>query len=69
MFTFDLDDYELPPMGPGLRVSFPLHSATGTASTPASTSVTRATTIAFSVARGARRVMREFLQTAQFTGA
>jgi quercetin dioxygenase-like cupin family protein len=33
MFTFDLDDYELPPMGPGLRVSFPLHSATGTAST------------------------------------
>jgi quercetin dioxygenase-like cupin family protein len=33
MFTFDLDGYELPPMGPGLRVSFPLHSATGTAST------------------------------------
>ena len=33
MFTFDLDHYELPPMGPGLRVSFPLHSATGTAST------------------------------------
>jgi len=32
MFTFDLDQ-ELPPMGPGLRVSFPLHSATGTAST------------------------------------
>jgi len=33
VFTFDLDHYELPPMGPGLRVSFPLHSATGTAST------------------------------------
>jgi quercetin dioxygenase-like cupin family protein len=33
MFTFDLDDYELMPAGPGLRVSFPLHSATGTAST------------------------------------
>ena len=32
MFAFDLDQ-ELPPMGPGLRVSFPLHSATGTAST------------------------------------
>ena len=32
MFTFDLDQ-ELPPMGPGLRVSFPLHSATGTAGT------------------------------------
>ena len=32
MFTFDLDQ-ELPPLGPGLRVSFPLHSATGTAST------------------------------------
>jgi quercetin dioxygenase-like cupin family protein len=33
MFTFDLDQFELPTMGPGLRVSFPLHSATGTAST------------------------------------
>ncbi|HEY7793434.1 MAG TPA: cupin domain-containing protein, partial [Gaiellaceae bacterium] len=33
MFTFDLDDYELIPTAPGLRVSFPLHSATGTAST------------------------------------
>jgi quercetin dioxygenase-like cupin family protein len=33
MFTFDLDDFELVPTGPGLRVSFPLHSATGTAST------------------------------------
>lgn len=33
MFTFDLDDFELLPTGPGLRVSFPLHSATGTAST------------------------------------
>ena len=33
MFTFDLDAFELAPAGPGLRVSFPLHSATGTAST------------------------------------
>src|SRR5687768_11440781 len=33
MFTFDLNDFELAPMAPGLRVSFPLHSATGTAST------------------------------------
>ena len=33
MFTFDLDDFELAPAGSGLRVSFPLHSATGTAST------------------------------------
>lgn len=33
MFKFDLDDFELAPTGPGLRVSFPLHSATGTAST------------------------------------
>ena len=33
MYTFDLDDYELIPTAPGLRVSFPLHSATGTAST------------------------------------
>ena len=33
MQTFDLDDYELQPAGDGLRVSFPLHSATGTAST------------------------------------
>jgi quercetin dioxygenase-like cupin family protein len=33
VFTFDLDDFELLPAGPGLRVSFPLHSATGTAST------------------------------------
>ena len=33
MFTFDLDDFELGPTGPGLRVSFPLHSATGAAST------------------------------------
>lgn len=32
MFTFDLDDFELAPTGPGLRVSFPIHSATGTAS-------------------------------------
>jgi quercetin dioxygenase-like cupin family protein len=31
--TFDLDDFELDPAGPGLRVSFPLSSATGTAST------------------------------------
>ena len=33
MITFDLDDFELAPTGPGLRVSFPVHSATGTAST------------------------------------
>ena len=33
MLTFDLDDFELMPAAPGLRVSFPLHSATGTAST------------------------------------
>jgi quercetin dioxygenase-like cupin family protein len=33
MFAIDLDDYELAPAGRGLRVSFPLHSATGTAST------------------------------------
>ena len=33
MDTVDLDDYELTPTAPGLRVGFPLHSATGTAST------------------------------------
>jgi mannose-6-phosphate isomerase-like protein (cupin superfamily) len=33
MQTFDLDDFELAPTAPGLRVGFPLHSATGTAST------------------------------------
>jgi quercetin dioxygenase-like cupin family protein len=33
MNTFDLDDYELAPTAPGLRVSFPVHSATGSAST------------------------------------
>jgi quercetin dioxygenase-like cupin family protein len=33
VITFDLDDFELAPAGPGLRVSFPVHSATGTAST------------------------------------
>ena len=33
MFTIDLDDFELAPSGPGLRVSFPFHSASGTAST------------------------------------
>jgi quercetin dioxygenase-like cupin family protein len=33
VITFDLDDFELAPTGPGLRVSFPVHSATGTAST------------------------------------
>ena len=33
MFAFDLNDFELAPAGSGLRVSFPLHSATGTAST------------------------------------
>jgi quercetin dioxygenase-like cupin family protein len=33
MIAFDLDDFELAPAGPGLRVSFPVSSATGTAST------------------------------------
>lgn len=33
MNAIDLDAYELATAGPGLRVSFPLHSATGTAST------------------------------------
>jgi quercetin dioxygenase-like cupin family protein len=33
MFAFDLDDFELIPAGPGLRVSFPLSSANGTSST------------------------------------
>jgi quercetin dioxygenase-like cupin family protein len=35
MFTIDLDDFELAPTAPGLRVSFPFHSASGTASTAA----------------------------------
>jgi len=33
MIAFDTDTFELVPTGPGLRVSFPLSSATGTAST------------------------------------
>jgi quercetin dioxygenase-like cupin family protein len=33
MIAFDLDDYELMPTAPGLRVSFPVHSTAGTAST------------------------------------
>jgi quercetin dioxygenase-like cupin family protein len=33
MIAFDLDDFELAPTAPGLRVGFPLHSAAGTAST------------------------------------
>jgi quercetin dioxygenase-like cupin family protein len=33
MIAFDLDDFELVPTAPGLRVGFPVHSATGTAST------------------------------------
>ena len=33
MIVFDTDNFELAPMAPGLRVSFPVHSATGTAST------------------------------------
>ena len=33
MIAFDLDDYDLVPMAPGLRVAFPVHSAAGTAST------------------------------------
>ena len=33
MIAFDLDDFELAPTAPGLRVAFPVSSATGTAST------------------------------------
>ena len=33
MHAIDLNGYELQAAGPGLRVSFPFHSATGTAST------------------------------------
>jgi quercetin dioxygenase-like cupin family protein len=33
MNVIDMDTYELTPVAPGLRVGFPLHSATGTAST------------------------------------
>jgi quercetin dioxygenase-like cupin family protein len=33
MIAFDLDDFELAPTAPGLRVGFPVHSAAGTAST------------------------------------
>ena len=33
MITFDFDDLELMQNGPGLSVGFPLHSATGAAST------------------------------------
>lgn len=33
MLAFDMDEFELAPMAPGLRVGFPVHSATGTAST------------------------------------
>ena len=33
MITIDLNDFDLAPMAPGLRVGFPVHSATGTAST------------------------------------
>ena len=33
MIAFDLDDFELAPTAPGLRVSFPVHSAAGAAST------------------------------------
>ena len=32
MIAFDTESYELAPMAPGLRVSFPVHSAAGTAS-------------------------------------
>ena len=35
MIAFDLDDFELAPTAPGLRVSFPVHSAAGAASTAA----------------------------------
>jgi quercetin dioxygenase-like cupin family protein len=33
MIAFDLDTFELASVGPGFRVSFPVHSATGTVST------------------------------------
>jgi quercetin dioxygenase-like cupin family protein len=33
MIAFDLNDFELAPTAPGLRVGFPVHSAAGTAST------------------------------------
>ena len=33
MLTIDLDQFELPAAGPGISVSFPMHSASGTAST------------------------------------
>ena len=33
MQTFDIDSYELMTMAPGFRVGFPIHSATGSAST------------------------------------
>ena len=33
MQTFDMDNYELMTMAPGFRVGFPIHSATGSAST------------------------------------
>jgi quercetin dioxygenase-like cupin family protein len=33
MTVFDLESYELPQLAPGLRAAFPVHSATGTAST------------------------------------
>jgi quercetin dioxygenase-like cupin family protein len=33
MYSIDLDGYDLAPAGPGFRVGFPLHSATGSAST------------------------------------
>ncbi len=33
MIVFDLDSFELYPTAPGLRVSFPIHSAAGAAST------------------------------------
>ena len=33
MQTFDMDTYELLTMAPGFRVGFPIHSATGSAST------------------------------------
>jgi quercetin dioxygenase-like cupin family protein len=35
MFTIDVEEHELETRGPGLRVSFPMHSATGAASSAA----------------------------------
>ncbi len=50
MIAFDLDNFELVPTAPGLRVSFPIHSATGSASTA---------TVLFELAPGAELAMHQ----------